>query len=506
MPLSLPAISSVIGRCDKIELMVRKQVALDEIFSPRSVAIVGASTAKAKNVTFGRFAVECLKEAGFPAIYPVNPHYSELFGLRCYPSLIDIPGAVDHVIISVPATSTLAVLDECAAKGVKSVHIFTAGFGESGTKDGALLERALLEKAKSGGFRIIGPNCMGLYIPKKSFITWPGMSRESGPVALISQSGGFAEDIAYFGSLRGLRFSKVVSYGNGLDIDEAELLQYLAQDSETEVIAAYIEGVKDGGRFFDALKEASNRKPVVIYKSGFTQAGRRAAKGHTASLAGSADVFQALCRQVNAIQVDDLDEMLDMLVAIRFTKPTPQGNGVAVVGRGGGISVLASDQIEAAGLYLPPLPPKTQAELKQLLPSAGSIYSNPVDANSLLLPDAISSTMLLLSQVPDISLFIYHLGFHPTSRWGDGRFSPSAYLHSITDALKQTRELTGKPVIPVLRPPSELGGSEDFVAAQESLTKAGFPVFYSMRQSARAIARLIAWNNNRSRIMGDLVY
>jgi acyl-CoA synthetase (NDP forming) len=484
--------------------MARKQVALSEIFSPRSVAVVGASTAQAKNVTFGRFAVECLKEAGFPTIYPVNPHYTELLGLPCYPSLLDIPGAVDHVIIAVPASSALPVLDDCAAKGVKSVHIFTAGFGESGDTDRALLERALLNKAESGGFRIIGPNCMGLYIPEKRMITWPGMSKEPGTIALISQSGGFAEDVAYFGIRRGLRFSKVVSYGNGLDIDETELLHYLGQDTETEMIAAYIEGVKVGSRFSDALKEAAARKPVVIYKSGFTPAGRRAAQGHTASLTGSADIFQALCRQVNVMQVDDIDEMLDMLVALHFTKPIPRGNGVAIVGRGGGISVLASDQIEAAGLRLPPLPPKTQTELRQLLPRAGSIYSNPVDANSLLLPEAVASTMLLLSQVPDINLFIYHLGFHPTSRWGNKRFSSAAYLHSITDALKRTRELTGKPVIPVLRPPSELGGAEDFVDVQELLINSGFPVFYSVRQAARAIARLIAWDNNRTGKLGEI--
>jgi len=478
--------------------MSGQQATLDEVFSPRSIAVVGASTAKAKNVIFSRFAVECLIDAGFPAIYPVNPNHTELFGLHCYASILDIPGPVDHVIISIPANSALSVLDDCAAKGVKSVHIFTAGFSESGEEDKALLENALLEKAKAGGFRIIGPNCMGLYVPKEHLITWPDMSPEPGSIALISQSGGFAEDATYYGIRRGLRFSKAVSYGNGIDIDEADLLEYFAHDSETDIIAAYIEGIKDGRRFIDALKVAADKKPVVIYKSGFTPAGSRAVHGHTASIAGSADIFRTACRQMNGIQVDDLDQMLDMLVALRFTRPVPQGTGVAVVGRGGGISVMASDQIEAAGLHLPPIPPETKEELKQLLPNAGSIFGNPVDANSLLSADPISSTIQVLSRVPDINLFIYHLGFHPTSRWGDTRFASIVDLPSITSTLKKSQDLTGKPVIPVIRPPSESGGSDDFVAAQETLISSGFPVFYSMNQASKALARLIAWNKNRT--------
>lgn len=246
------------------------------------MAVVGVSATDQRSFAAG--VVRSLVDAGFPAIYPVNPKYTEVLGLKCYPNLQAIPEIVDHVIVAIPAESSLSLLDDCAAKGVKSVHFFTAGFSETGYRERAELERAMLAKARTGGFRIIGPNCVGLAMPKSRLVTLSGMPLEPGPIAFISQSGGHAHDLPYSSGPRGLRFGKIASYGNALDVDESELLEYLAQDPETEIIAAYIEGVKDGGRFMKALREAVARKPVVIYKGGTTEAGRRAAHGHTASL------------------------------------------------------------------------------------------------------------------------------------------------------------------------------------------------------------------------------
>ena len=169
-----------------------------------------------------------------------------------------------------------------------------------------------------------------------------------------------------------------------------------------EILAAYIEGVRDGRRFLRALRQATAKKPVVIYKGGTTEAGKRAAYGHTASLTSSAAVFDGLCRQAAAIQVDDIETLVDVLVALRFVSPLPGGTGVAVVGLGGGPSVLASDEMEKAGLRLPPLSQEVQAELKRFLPVAGAIFGNPVDATTLLFPDAISATMRVLGKVPEI--------------------------------------------------------------------------------------------------------
>ncbi len=449
-------------------------------------------------MSFAGQVVHSLKRAGYPSIYPVNPKYSEVLGLPCYPRLLSIPGAVDHVIVSIPAESSLALLEECATKGVKSVHFFTAGFSETGDEERAKLEEALLAKAKAGGFRIIGPNCVGMSVPGVRLVTASGTSLESGPIAFISQSGGHAHDVPFYGGARGLRFSKVVSYGNALDIGESELLEYFARDPETESIAAYVEGVRDGRRFRRALASAAKRKPVVIYKGGTTDAGKRAAHGHTASLTSSVAVFAALCGQVNAIQVDDLETLTDVLVALRVVRPLPRGTGVAVVGTGGGPSVLASDEMEREGLRLPPLTPEVQARLKQFLPVAGSIFGNPVDAVTLLSPKAISATMRVLGNVPDVHMLLYHLGFHPVSRWGGGRLSSAGFLQGIIGALNEARQATGKPVLLALRPPATADGGRDFFAAQGAFVEAGLPVFHSLKQVAKAVARVVAWNQRRA--------
>lgn len=478
--------------------MVNKQPSLEEVFSPASVAVIGANEEIGGRNIYGRRSIECLKEARFSKIYPVNPRHTQVLGLPCYSSLAEIPGDVEHAILAIPAEAALAVLDECAAKGVKSVHIFTAGFSESGDGRRAELEKAVLQKAREGNFRIIGPNCMGIFVPGCRLNTWRDVPMEPGPIAVLSQSGGFAEDIPYFGDLRGLRFSKVVSYGNGLDVDESELLDYFARDAETEIIAAYIEGVKDGRRFIQAIREAAARKPVVVYKAGATGAGKRAAQGHTASLAGDSDIFQTVCRQTNVIQVDNLDETVDMLVALRFTRPFPQGTGAGVVGRGGGISVLSSDEIELSGLKLPLLSAEVQAELKKILPLQGSIFGNPIDSSPLTTAKAILETMRVLGQVPEISLLVYHIGFHPSTRWGDGEMASPAFLQDLTRVLAQAQQEIGKPVMIALKPPPDMPGMKDFLAAQEAFVHGGFPVFYSMRRAATAMARLIAWNNRRN--------
>jgi len=464
---------------------------LDEIFSPRGIAVVGASPS---NLSFAELVVHSLKEAKFPAVFPVNPKYKEVLGLPCYPNLTDIPGPVDHVIVSIPAEAVLNLLDDCAAKRVRSVHFFTAGFGETGDAAKGALEDAMLAKATAGGFRIIGPNCVGLYVPKSRLVNDLNSPLEPGPIAFISQSGGHAQNLPDYSRARGLRFSKIISYGNALDVNESELLDYFSRDPETDIIAAYIEGVKDGPRFLKALAETAARKPVVIYKGGRTEAGRRATYGHTASMTSSVAIFDALCRQSKAIRVDDLEEMIDVLTALRFVHPLPRDTGAALMGAGGGPSVLAGDEMENEGLRMPCLSPAVQAELKKRLPVAGSIFINPLDTPNLVLPEAISKAMQVMGRVPEIHLLIYHLGFHPLSRWGWGRLSLENFVNPAIGVMREAQRKSGKPVLLALRPPQDLQGMAEFLAAQEAFVKAGFPVFYSMRRLARAMVRVISWN------------
>jgi acyl-CoA synthetase (NDP forming) len=464
---------------------------LDEIFSPRGIAVVGASPS---NLSFAELVVHSLKEAKFPAVFPVNPKYKEVLGLPCYPNLTDIPGPVDHVIVSIPAEAVLNLLDDCAAKRVRSVHFFTAGFGETGDAAKGALEDAMLAKATAGGFRIIGPNCVGLYVPKSRLVNDLNSPLEPGPIAFISQSGGHAQNLPDYSRARGLRFSKIISYGNALDVNESELLDYFSRDPETDIIAAYIEGVKDGPRFLKALAETAARKPVVIYKGGRTEAGRRATYGHTASMTSSVAIFDALCRQSKAIRVDDLEEMIDVLTALRFVHPLPRDTGAALMGAGGGPSVLAGDEMENEGLRMPCLSPAVQAELKKRLPVAGSIFINPLDTPNLVLPEAISKAMQVMGRVPEIHLLIYHLGFHPLSRWGWGWLALENFVNPAIGVMREAQRKSGKPVLLALRPPQDLQGMAEFLAAQEAFVKAGFPVFYSMRRLARAMVRVISWN------------
>jgi acyl-CoA synthetase (NDP forming) len=473
--------------------------ALDEIFSPRGIAVVGASPS---NLSFAELVVHALKEAKFPAVFPVNPKHKELLGLPCYPSLAAIPGAVDHVVVSIPAGAVLKLLDDCAVKRVRSVHFFTAGFGETGDEAKGDLEKAMLAKAKEGGFRIIGPNCVGLYVPKSRLVNDLNSPPEPGPVAFLSQSGGHAQNLPDQSRARGLRFSKVVSYGNALDVNESELLDYFSKDPETEIIAAYIEGVKDGPRFRRALAGAAARKPVVIYKGGRTEAGRRAAHGHTASMTSSVAVFEALCRQTGAIWADDLDEMIDVLTALRFVRPLPGDAGAALLGAGGGPSVLAGDELEHAGLRIPSFSPAVQAELKQGLPVAGSIFINPLDTPNLVVPEAISTALRVIGRVSEIQMLIYHLGFHPLSRWGWGRMALEGFITPAIGVMKEAQRVSGKPLLLALRPPQDPPGMAEFLAAQEAFVKAGFPVFYSLRRLARALVRVIAWSRRQRRIGG----
>ncbi len=473
----------------------REGASLDEIFSPRGVAVVGVSLTDVNS--FATRVVVTLKKVGFPAIYPVNPKYTEVLELPCYPNLQSIPGPVDHVIVCIPSSAALSLLDDCVAKKVRSVHFFTAGFSETGEAEKAALEQAMLKKAREGGFRIIGPNCTGLFVQKNRLTAVTDLSSQPGPVAFISQSGGHAEDLPYFGSLRGLRFSKIVSYGNALDVDESELLEYLSRDPDTEIIGAYIEGVRDGRRFFNALKESSARKPIVIYKGGTTNAGQMATRSHTASMTSSSAVFSALCRQMNAIQVDSLEELIDILVIFQFIKPLPQGINMVVIGAGGGPSVAASDEMERAGLHLPAFSPEVQAELKQCLPVTGGGFVNPVDATNLATPEAIYDTLRVTGSVPDIHFLLYHLGFHPISRWGKGRLSSPDYLEATVDAFKRAQQSTEKPIILAMRPAPDVEGMKEFLIVQETFIKAGFPVFHSLRQAASAMAKVALWQDIR---------
>ena len=473
---------------------------LDAIFHPRSVAIAGVSMQQPGFAGVGLGFLLSLMELGFPAVYAVNPKYQEIEGLKCYASVLDIELPVDHVISSVPARIVPRLVEDCIAKGVRSVHFFTAGFRETGDDEMADLETQVVGRLTGAGIRVFGPNCMGLYVPESKLAFMPGFPAESGPVGFISQSGGNAGEMIYTAAVRGIRFSKVVSYGNASDVDESELLSYFARDPKTNVICAYIEGVKDGRRFRQALRDAAAAKPVVVLKGGRMAAGTRAVMSHTASLAGSLAVFDSLCRQLNAVRVNSVEEMADLAVAFRYMS-APAGPGVAVVGGGGGFSVFAADEIDDAGLQCPVLPESTQKALGEINPVAGTSVRNPVDTIAIFEPPKLEQTLRIIGEAENIDVILYHTSFS----WGRGRRSmamlgadPVHYMQMQVQQMVKAREASGTPIVVVLRPPLDVESMERTAAFQEKCWQAGFPVFPTIPRAANAIAKVLRWARSRS--------
>ena len=251
---------------------------LDPLFNPRGVAVIGASNDPSK---FGSMFLNALVSTGFPHVYPVNPKETDVSGLKSFKSVQDIPEPVDYGLVSVPISRILDVIRDCGRKSVKGVAIFTAGFSESIKNEGITLEQEMVNTAKEYGVRLIGPNCVGIYCPSSKLAFFPGLSTEEGNIAFISQSGGHAEELARQASKWGLTFSKIVSYGNGSDLDSTDFLEYLGDDPDTEIVAIYLEGVKDGQRFIRTLRHVAQSKPVVIWKGGYSDNGARAAASHT---------------------------------------------------------------------------------------------------------------------------------------------------------------------------------------------------------------------------------
>ena len=379
---------------------------LEEILHPKSIAVVGASGGGRG----GQF-VQPLLELGYKGkIYPVNPKYPEVLGMKTYPTLRDIPGPVDFVISVVPAREVLKMMEDAAQKGVKGIHLFTARFSETGRSQAALLEQEILRLAKSMGIRLIGPNCMGVYYPAEGISFQDEFPKKSGPVGLASQSGNVAGEIVHNAGQRGVYFSKAISYGNAIDLNESDYLEYFAQDSETKTILMYIEGVKDGRRFFDVLRRTTPVKPVIIMKGGKGQAGARATASHTASLAGSTQVWQAMVAQAGAVSVETPDELIDLAASFCFL-PRIMGKRVGVAGGAGGASVIAADECEKAGLEVVPLPPEFREEMKNRGISIWDWLSNPADLSIRENDDFSVGTVLeMMAKNPHFDLLIAIMG------------------------------------------------------------------------------------------------
>lgn len=455
---------------------------LDFLFHPNSVALVGITTSETWHWTLT--FLEGLLEIGFDRpLYLVNPKGGQIKGRKIHTSLKEVPGDVDYVIGLVNAQIAPRLVEECAEKGVRAIHFCTAGFSETGEPDRVKLESEVAEIARQKGIRILGPNCMGIYCPQSRLSFSPAFPKESGPVGVISQSGGNSIFLVRQAALRGIRFSKVISYGNACDINENDLLEYLASDKDTRIIALYIEGIRDGKRFRRAMEEATKEKTVILLKGGATEGGARAAAGHTAALAGSRTTWEALCKQLGIISVHSIEELIDVLVTLTFL-PLPRGRNAVFFGAGGGASVLIADEFESRGLRIPPLPPEIVAQIREFTPIAGNILRNPVDYSQAINNlEGVVKTFAILSawEGTDFLVTFVRTGQFTTSRISED------HLNLLMSRFSVKQGNLPKPVAMVLEPSILPTEAEAILAAIRGCISSGLPVYYSFAAAANAI-------------------
>ena len=350
---------------------------LDTMFYPESVAVVGASANP--QGWGGTGFIRRLRENNFPGnIYPVNPKATEIQGLKAYPDVQSIPEHVDFVIVATPAPVVPAVLEDCVAAGARNVHIFTSGFGETGEEEGRQLGEKVSDIIQQSNLQVVGPNCMGIYVPASKLAAWGAKPAGTGHVAFLSQSGGHGEFLTAYAQGLGIHFSKVISFGNALGLQAIDFLEYLGNDPDTEIITMYLEGIKDGGNVTRLIKEINRTKPVIVWKGGLTDSGSRAVASHTGSLAGESRIWDAFFAQTGAVRVNSLEEIVDVVLPFLHLSPL-HGRRALLLGGGGGNAVAFADICSREGLEVPLLSEKTRNELNTFIRLAGNITRNPLD-------------------------------------------------------------------------------------------------------------------------------
>jgi len=461
---------------------------LHGLFRPGSVALVGVP----RGFKAGKVFLLGLLDQGFPGpIYLVHPDAAEIDGLACYPSLSRVPGSVDMVIVMAPRDAVAGILDACAEKRVKAVVLYTSGYAETGCEAGRREQRRMKEAAERGGFRILGPNCMGVYSPAAGLAPFPGMPRIPGPVGFISQSGSLGNLLINACKPRRIFFRHAVSYGNGCDVDLPELLGWMGSDPEVRIVCAYSEGAGRADALAGALKALAGRKPVIIWKTGLTGAGRQAAASHTGSLAGRGDLWEGLFRQCGVVAVHDMERMIDTLAA--FCSLPWEGQGrVALLSGPGGPLVSAADAAERCGLPLASFRSSTRRRLGEILPATGTHRDNPVDVG-------LGASFDLRLYLDTLEALVGDDGVDAVVVLGGG-VTPEMNREYV-QGLVRIRNASGKAVLAVAFP--GFVSQEDLL---EPLAEAAIPVYPTPERALRAYADLKAFldlRRARSRDPGD---
>jgi len=470
------------------------QDSLEFLFHPKSIAIVGASE---NPTSYGYSFMNHMLNYGFNGkLYPINPRQTEIMGIKAYPSLEDVPGTIDYVIYLIGVNNAPDLLTQASRKGVKAMHILAGRAAETGRPEGKQVEEEILKRAREYGIRVLGPNCLGVFCPKSGLAFGYDFPREPGKVGALIQSGGNSTDLIHIASLRGVRFSKVVSYGNALDINEIDLFKYFLDDPETEIILNYVEGLRGSGReYLELVRKAASKKPVVICKGGRTSVGSRMTLSHTASLAGSVNLWETAIRQAGAVPVKNLDQMVNMAVAFSFLPP-PKGTSVGIVGAGGGRSVLSADEWEENGFNVPPLPQDIRKTLKRRGSQLWDWIDNPADV-SIMLGDPLT--------MPDIlSEIVKHpvFDFIAADAEEDPPFDKELFIQHLTEDMEGYIKISkqcDKPFLIIFdeRSPG-INDMDSYIHRTRAelrtlLVKEGLPFFPSVAEAAQAVSELITY-------------
>jgi acetyl coenzyme A synthetase (ADP forming)-like protein len=463
---------------------------LRPMLEPRGVAVVGASRNPG---SIGRRILDAMVAAGFPGpLYPVNPAAAEISRLRSYSSVRDIPSGVDLAVIAVPGDRVLTVVDDCAAAGVKSVVVITAGYAEAGD-EGRARQQELVDRVRGYGMRMVGPNCMGVINanPARPLnASFSPLFPKPGHLGLSSQSGALGLAILALAAERGLGFSTFVSVGNKADVSSNDLLEYWEEDDATHVMLLYLESFGNPRRFARLARRIGRTKPIVAVKAGRTRAGSRAAGSHTAALAANDTAVEALFHQSGVIRADTLDDMFDVAACLD-SQPLPAGRRVAVVTNAGGPGIMAVDACEASGLTVPAFSDATRARLATFLPPAAST-GNPVDMVASAGPDEYRQAIEVALADGDTDALL--VIFAPV----DIRES-EATLAAIRQGIAHARQrgATAKPILACVM--AEAGRPQPLAIGGERIPAYPFP-----ENAVRALAKVAAYAEWRTQPPGLL--
>jgi acetyltransferase len=457
---------------------------LEKFFSPKSVAIIGASRQKGK---VGYEILKSMLDAGFPGkIFPVNPQADSIENLKCFPDLPSIGEVPDLVVIVVPAKAVSAIMYQCVELGIKAVVIITAGFKEVG-EEGRKLEQQVMQIAKQGGIRIIGPNCLGLIVPaSKLNASFGGTLPAEGTIGYLSQSGALLAAILDIANANNFGFSKLVSIGNKADVDELDIIEAFAEDPDTKVIAGYLESITNGNVFVSQAERISQKKPILLMKSGVTAAGAKAASSHTGSLAGSETAYEAVFERAGVIRCFSLKAQFDFAQGFAY-QPLPVGSSVAVITNAGGAGIMAADAIEKVQLTFAKPSENTVKLLAEKLPAAANFH-NPFDVLGDALPDRYEFALDVVLDDPNVNTVLVLL-------------TPQVMTDAVGTAEAIVRVVKKKPGKPVF---AAFLGATKVAGANVILQKGGIP-HYDNPESAvltiKVMTDYVRWKARPKRVV-----